>query len=143
MPTQRPRFDPGGLAQVSLVKESKAVANHHHSNVIYMLILWFLYMKLDVAFAGELVRKLKGKGQRSLNLKIAAGGEFHLNRNDFWPLSNRYKLYHKIRTKLFISNNSPSAMYIIHQVPSLYEDTSHQVPLRRQELTKSDCYLRD
>ena len=38
MPTQRPRFDPGGLAQVSLVKESKAAANHHHSNVIYMLM---------------------------------------------------------------------------------------------------------
>ena len=35
----RPMFDPGGLPQVSLVKESKAVANHHHSNVIYMLKL--------------------------------------------------------------------------------------------------------
>ena len=37
MPTQWPRFDPGGLAQLSLVKESKAAANHHHSNMIPML----------------------------------------------------------------------------------------------------------
>ena len=32
------KFDPGDLAQVSLVKESKAAANHHHANVIYMLM---------------------------------------------------------------------------------------------------------
>ena len=38
MPTQWPRFDPGGLDQFSLVKESKSSANHHHSNVIYMLM---------------------------------------------------------------------------------------------------------
>ena len=37
MPTQWPRLDPGGLANVSL--ESKSAANHHHSNVIYMLTI--------------------------------------------------------------------------------------------------------
>ena len=40
MPTQRPRFDPGGFTHVSLVKESKAAAILHHSNVIYMLMHW-------------------------------------------------------------------------------------------------------
>ena len=39
------RFDPGGLAQVSLFKESKAAANHHHSIVIYMLIFFLPYTK--------------------------------------------------------------------------------------------------
>ena len=38
------QVDPGGLAQVSLVIESKAAANHHHSNVIYMQKLNIFHM---------------------------------------------------------------------------------------------------